>query len=103
MSTKNRNKPNFNVDQLVSTSQASKNFGELRKRAKISPLFITDNGSVDTVLISYDSYEKIYQRLMELEEKEEARIIIERIQRIDSDPSLTVSWKPVHRSGRKND
>lgn len=103
MSTKTINKPNFNVDQLVSASLASKNFGDLRKKAKKLPLFITDNGNVDTVLIGYEYYEKMYQRLMELEEKEEARILEERIERLESDPSLAVSWRSIRRSGRNNE
>ena len=102
MPTKNMYKPNFSVDQLVPASVASKNLGDLRKRAKKLPLFITDNGNVDTVLIGYENYEKMYQRLMELEEKEESRILKERIDRLESDPSLAVSWRSVRRSGRKN-
>ena len=103
MNTKTANKPSFNVDQLVSASLASKNFGELRKKAKCSPLFITDNGNVDTVLIGYERYEKMYQRLVELEEREETRILKERVERLESDPSLAISWRSIRRSGQEDE
>lgn len=103
MGAKVMDKPTFNVDQLIPASTASKHFGELREKAKESPLFITDNGYVDTVLISYDSYEKMYKRLVELEEKEESKILIERIERLEKDPSLAIPWKKVRRSGKEDE
>jgi PHD/YefM family antitoxin component YafN of YafNO toxin-antitoxin module len=93
-------KPSFHVDQLVSSSDASKKFGELRKRAKLEPQFITENGSVDTVLVGYDYFEKMYQRLKELEEREEEQILTERIARLEADPESAVSWKAIRRSGQ---
>lgn len=99
-----KRKPTFSVDQLVPSSDVSKKFAELRKKAKELqvPLFIMENGNVDTVLIGYDYFEEMYQRLRELEEKEEERIIIERIERLKKDPSSAVSWKSIRRSGKDN-
>jgi PHD/YefM family antitoxin component YafN of YafNO toxin-antitoxin module len=91
-------KPVITRDQMVKASEASKRFGTLRKKAKDLPQFITENGIIDSVLMDYDYYERLYQRLVELEEKEEARILSERIERLDQDPSLAVSWKEVRRS-----
>lgn len=76
-------KPSFTADQLISASNAAKNFGELRKKAKNLPQFITDNGEVDTVVVGYDYFEKMYARLKELEAKEEAFILQERMNRYD--------------------
>lgn len=82
---------------MVTSSFASKHFGDLRKKAKIAPLFITENGAVDTVVISYKDFEKIYQRIFELEESE---ILEKRIKRLEKDPGLAVSWMSVRRSGQ---
>lgn len=34
--------------------------------------FVTDNGTIDTIVLDYNYYEEMYVRLMELEAKEEA-------------------------------
>lgn len=103
MNTKRVDKPSFNVDQLVSASLASKNFGELRKKAKKAPLFITDNGNVDTVIICYENYEKMFQRLMELEEREDTRILRKRVERLENDPSLAISWRSIRSSEQEDE
>ncbi|MDR6552544.1 hypothetical protein [Paenibacillus qinlingensis] len=54
-------KPTFTADQLVSSSVPSKKFGELRKKAKQQPQFITENGAVDTVLVGYEYYEQLFE------------------------------------------
>lgn len=90
-------KPKFNVDQMISASRASKNFGEVRKKAKNLPQLITDNGIADTIIMGYEYYERLYQRLIELEEKEEARILEERIERLEKNPSKAIPWRSVRR------
>jgi hypothetical protein len=90
-------KPTFTANQLVSSSVASKKFGELRKKAKQLPQFITENGTVDTVLVGYDYYEKLFERLSQLEEQEDMRILSERIDRLDTNPALTKSWNEIRR------
>lgn len=103
MNARTLGKPAFTKDQLITASAAAKNFGDLRKKAKSLPLFITDNGNVDTVLLSYEYYEQMYQRLVELEEREEAKVLGERIEQLERDPSIAVPWRSVRRSGRKNE
>jgi PHD/YefM family antitoxin component YafN of YafNO toxin-antitoxin module len=90
-------KPTFTADQLVSSSVASKKFGELRKKAKQLPQFITENGAVDTVLVGYDYFEQLFERLTQLEEQEEERILNERIDRLDRNPASAKSWKEIRR------
>lgn len=90
-------KPTFTADQLVSSSVASKKFGELRKKAKQLPQFITENGTVDTVLVGYSYYEQLFERLSQLEEQEEIRILSERIERLDKDPASAKSWNEIRR------
>ncbi|MEX1030092.1 MAG: hypothetical protein WDZ91_08640 [Paenibacillaceae bacterium] len=90
-------KPTFTADQLVSSSVASKKFGELRNKAKQLPQFITENGTVDTVLIGYSYYEQLFERLSQLEEQEEIRMLNERIDRLDKDSTSTKSWDEIRR------
>ena len=93
-------KPIITDDQLIKASHASKNFGALRKRAKELPQFILDNGSLDSVLLSYKVYAEMYQRLAELEEKEEADVLTQRIDRLKKEPALAVPWKDVRRHNK---
>jgi len=93
-------KPTFNADQIVSSSVASKHFGEIRRKAKTMPQFITDNGTVDAVVLDYDYYEKLYMRLTELEENEETRILKARVDRLEANPAAAVSWKTIRRSNK---
>lgn len=90
-------KPKFDVDQIVTSSEASKKFGELRKKAKELPQYITDNGTVDSVLIGYDLFEQMYDRLTKLEQQEEERLLLGRIERIDRNPASAKSWRDIRR------
>lgn len=92
--------PTFTKEQLITASKASKHFGELRKKAQVNPMFITDNGDIDTVVLGYKFFANMYQRLSELEELEEARILTQRIEELERDPSIGVSWKSAKRTGR---
>jgi len=96
-------KPTFTREQLIPSSIASKQFGELRKKAQRVPQFITDNGEVDTVVLSYDYYEKMYQRLIDLEQKEEARVLTERIERLEKNPSAGIPWRKIKRTVKQDD
>jgi len=50
--------------------------------------------------MGYDQFEKMYQRLYELEEKEEARILEARIERLEKYPETAIPWRKVRRTGR---
>ena len=91
-------KPSITKNQMVKSSIAAKNFGRMRKKAKITPLYITDNGNVDSVLIGYEYFEKMYERLVELEEREEERILSKRIDDLENNSSSAVSWRDVRRT-----
>lgn len=91
-------KPVFNTDQLISASKAAKKFGAVRKNAKTTPQFITDNGEVDSVVLGYAYFEQMFSRLKELEELDETRILAERINRLENDPDSAISWKDLRRS-----
>lgn len=85
-------------DQMVKSSEASKRFGQIRRKAKDTPLYITDNGNIDSVLLGYEYFEKMYERLMELEKREEERLLSKRIDDLENDPSSAVSWRDVRRT-----
>lgn len=85
-------------DQMIKASEAAKRFGYARKKAKDLPQFITENGNIDSVLMDYEYYLKMYQRLVELEAKEEARVLDERIDRLENDPTQGIPWQSIRRS-----
>lgn len=62
------NKPRLNVDQIISATYASKRFGEIRKKAKELPQFISENNHIDTVVLDYKAYETMYAEIEELRE-----------------------------------
>jgi prevent-host-death family protein len=90
-------KPTLSVDQLTTSSDAQKKFGDLSKRAKEQPQYITMNGNVDTVLISYELYERMYDRLTQLEQEKEERTLLQRIERNEQHPASARPWKAVRR------
>lgn len=75
MSKNTGNKLTFSAEQLVPSSIASKNFGQIRRRAQNQPLFITDNGVIDTVVLGYKEFERMYQRLQRLEHTGENKLL----------------------------
>jgi ubiquinone biosynthesis protein UbiJ len=87
----------FTADQLVSSTTASKKFGELRKKAKNLPQFITENSVVDTVLVGYPYFVQMFERLAQLEEQEEERILNERIDRLTQDPASLLNWNEIRK------
>lgn len=93
-------KPNITKDQIVKSSVASKNFGQYTRKAKLNPIYISNNGDIDSVLLAYVDYEKMFQRLSELEEREEAMILSERIDNLEKNPSSAIPWGNIRRTGR---
>jgi len=47
--------------------------------------------------VGYDYYEQLFERLSQLEEQEEQRILNERMDRMDRNPAATKSWKDIRR------
>lgn len=91
-------KPVFSRDQLVSSADAAKKFGAVRKKAQEKPQFITDNGHVDSVILGIEYFEQMFSRLKELEKQEENRILLERIERLEKYPDSAIPWKAVKRT-----
>ena len=91
-------KPRFTRDQLITSSFASKHFGQIREHARKEPLAIMDNGQLDTVILGYAQYEQLVGRLLELEKMHEAVVLEERIERLQENPDVAVPWRQVRRS-----
>lgn len=88
-------KPKFTVDQVVPASQAAKRFSEVRRNAKMSPQFISQNNSIDSVVQSYEDYEKMYMELESLRELFYNLDLSDRIQKADLHPDRRFTVKDV--------
>ncbi len=81
------NKIAFSRDQVVTSSQAAKNFGEMRRRARTKPLFVSDrNDGIDTVIIGYDEFEAMALELERLREASFYDVAASRVAAADADP-----------------
>jgi len=90
-------KPTFSKEQIISSTDVAKKFGEARRKAKSNPIFITEKGNVDTVLLNYDYFEQMYSRLVELEKKAEEQILLDRIERLEKNPEKAISWRKMRK------
>ena len=77
----------FGRDQIVSSSQASKNFGEIRKRARKEPLFVSDRNTIDTVIVDYETFEGMAVELEELREQRFFAKVAQRLREGEADGS----------------
>jgi PHD/YefM family antitoxin component YafN of YafNO toxin-antitoxin module len=84
----------FGRDQLVNTATISRQFSKVKLLAKEKPLFITDNGNVESVLMSFEAYEQMYNRLHQLEEE----VVNYRAEEAAREPEALVEWQSVRRS-----
>jgi hypothetical protein len=83
----------FSRDQLVNTATISRHFSRIKGLAKIKPIFITDNGNVDLMMMSYEAYEELHSRLLKLE----AEVVKYRAEEAKRDPDGTVDWQSIRR------
>ena len=89
------NKPRFNVDQVNSATYASKRFGEIRKKAKELPQFISENNHVDTVVLDYKAYEAMYTEIQLLREMAWKMDIASRIREAEANPEASLSLHEI--------
>lgn len=75
----------FGRDQIVSSSQAGKNFGEIRKRARKEPVFVSDRNTIDTVIVDYETFEGMAVELEELRERQFYAKVAQRLREGDAD------------------
>lgn len=80
------NKLVFGRDQVVTSTQASKNFGDMRRRARTEPQFVSDrNDGIDTVIVSFDTFEAMAVELQQLREEHLYAVAAARL--LAADPS----------------
>lgn len=78
----------FGRDQVITSTQASKNFGEVRRRARKVPQFVSDRSNgIDTVIVDYDEFEAMAVELQELREEHLYAVAAARIAQANSDPN----------------
>ena len=78
----------FGRDQVVTSTQASKNFGEARRRARRGPLYVSDrNDGIDTVIIGFDEFEEMAVELQQLREERLYALAAARVAEIDANPA----------------
>ena len=76
----------FSRDQVLTSSQASKNFGEAKKRARRAPLYVADrNDGIDTVIVSFDEFESMAVELQRLRNERVHALASARIARDSAD------------------
>ncbi|MCM3716604.1 type II toxin-antitoxin system Phd/YefM family antitoxin [Halalkalibacter oceani] len=77
-------KPRFKKEQIVPATIATKKFADVRKKAKHSPQFISDHNEIDSVVLAYDDYEKMYMELLYLRQLNWERKIADRIKEAEA-------------------
>lgn len=86
----------FGRDQVLTSTQASKNFGEARKRARREPQFVSDrNNGIDTVIVGYDEFEAMAVELEELREERLYAIAAQRILQHDAGADQGIPFNDV--------
>ncbi len=76
----------FTRDQVITSTQASKNFGEMRRRAREEPLYVSDrNDGIDTVIVSFDEFQRICVEYDALSRERLHGIAAQRIAEADAD------------------
>ena len=74
----------FSRDQIVSSSVASKNFGEIRRRAAKAPQFVSGRSGIDTVVIGFDEFERM---CLELDRLRQERLYAMAADRLEEPPA----------------
>lgn len=80
-------KPTFSRDQIIPASIAGRKFGEVRKRAKRMPQFISEHNEIDSVVLDYRTYERMFAELEEFREKQFYAVAAERVRASDAGAS----------------
>ncbi len=78
----------FGRGQVLTSTQASKNFGEARRRARKEPQFVSDrNDGIDTVIVGFDEFEAMAVELQQLREERLYAMAAARLSQGDADPN----------------
>lgn len=86
------------TDQMVSATDVSKKFKEIRQKAKAEPQYILDRGNIDSVLVDFTQFEKMVLRLQELEEEILILNVADRLEEYERNPSAGILWEQIRRT-----
>lgn len=86
-------KPKFSDEQITAAGVASKTFGKLRAAAKNSPQYILANNKLDSVVLDYAHYLKMYQELEIYRELFYMAEIARRVEYADAHPEEAISLR----------
>lgn len=86
-------KPKFNDEQITAAGIASKTFGKIRSAAKDSPQYILANNKLDSVVLDYSHYLKMYQELEVYRELFYMAEIAQRAEYAEKHPEEAVSLR----------
>lgn len=64
-----RHSVQFETNQSISASEAVRKFSALRKQARHQPVIILDKNKPDSVILSYETYEALYNLVQNIEER----------------------------------
>ena len=84
-------RPKFSDEQITAAGVASKTFGKVRAAAKISPQYILSNNKLDSVVLDYAHYLKMYQELETYRELFYMDEIARRAEYADAHPEDSIS------------
>lgn len=86
-------KPKFSDEQITAAGVASKTFGKIRAAAKDSPQYILANNKLDSVVLDYSHYLKMYQELEVYRELFYMTEIARRAEYAEAHPEESVSLR----------
>lgn len=64
--------PAFTRAQMTSSTAVAKRFPEVKRRAKEAPQLVMDRNEPESVVLSYDDYEYLYEQAWKLRELQNA-------------------------------
>ncbi|ALS74978.1 hypothetical protein AUC31_06945 [Planococcus rifietoensis] len=88
-------KPSITSDQIVPVSKAAKNFSYLRKAAKEKPQYLSFHGRIDSVMLDYREFERLYQELEYYKELFWKFEISNRVSELNAAPEKLVPLREV--------
>lgn len=88
-------KPSITSDQITPVSKVARNFSYLRKAAKEKPQYISVHGRIDSVMLDYREYERLYQEIKYCKELFWKFEIINRVSELNAAPEKLVPLREV--------
>jgi hypothetical protein len=85
------------TDQMIPATEVAKQFKAVRDKAKLEPQYILDRSTIDSVLVGFELFQKLVERLQELEEENLMLTVANRLEEYEKDPSVGIPWSQIRR------